>query len=282
MATEHCAGEPRLKAEWLPERAQVLEHTRAGADWYKLTLRSPEIAGRARAGQFVEVAVHPAGQVGRDPLLRRPFSLCELKPAEGIITLIYRAGGRGTQELTHMGAGQELSVLGPLGHSFPDPASGRGPLVLVGGGVGIPPMVASAAWAVAGGARPVVAVIGARSADGLAGATELAATGIPIHTCTDDGSAGRQGLVLAPLQELIAAGQVGEVWACGPEPMLVAVKQACAGAGIPAWLSLERFMACGFGACMSCTVERAGGEGYDKYMRCCVDGPVFRAEEVQM
>lgn len=282
MATDARPDEPRRKAEWLLEQAAVLGHTRAGPDWFKLTLRSPGIAGRAAPGQFVEVAVHPAGHGGWDPLLRRPFSLCEIRPQEGILTVIYRAGGRGTRALAQVSPGQELSLLGPLGYSFPDPCRGQGPLVLVGGGVGIPPMAAAAEWAVRAGARPVAAVIGARSAAGLAGAAELQATGIPVTVCTDDGSAGRRALVAEPLQELIQAGRAGEVWACGPEPMLVAVKRACAAGGIPCWLSLERYMACGFGACMSCTVERAGGEGYARYMRCCVDGPVFPAGEVRL
>lgn len=279
MGTETKPGDPRIKVTWLQERAVVVGHAQAGPDWYKLTLRSPEIAARGVAGHFVEVAVHPVGHSGHDPLLRRPFSICELRPQPGLISVIYRAGGRGTRALARVSVGQELELLGPLGYSFPDPRSGQGRLVLVGGGVGIPPMVAAAEWAQRSG-RAVAAVIGARSAGGLAGGEELQAAGAPVTVCTDDGSAGRRALVVEPLRELIAAGGVGEVWACGPEPMLAAVRQACAAAGVPCWLSLERYMACGFGACMSCTVERAGGEGYAKYMRCCVDGPVFRAEEV--
>lgn len=280
MATSAGAGDPRIKVTWGLERAGVVEHTRAGPDWYKLTLRAPAVAARARAGHFVEVAVHPVGHPGSDPLLRRPFSLCQIDPGSGLITLIYRAGGRGTRTLARVAAGQELEILGPLGHSFPDPGRGQGPLLLVGGGVGIPPLAAAAAWARDQG-RPVAAVVGARTAAGLAGAAELEATGLPVTVCTDDGSAGHRALVSEPVQEHLARGGAAEVWACGPAPMLAAVKAACRAAAVPCWLSLERYMACGFGACMSCAVARAGGQGYGTYLRCCVDGPVFPAEEVE-
>lgn len=275
--------DPRLRRPWGLEQAEVLAHASGGAGWFKLTLAAPAIAGQARAGHFVAVAVHPVGFHGSfDPLLRRPFSICQIG-ADGTVTLIYRAQGRGTRLLSQVVSGQRLELMGPLGHSFPDPASGSGRLVLVGGGLGIPPMAAAAAWATA--VRPVSAICGARSADGLAGVDEVAAAGAPVTVVTDDGSAGRQGLVIGPLQELFASPgggfgkDVGEVWACGPEPMLLAVQDLCLRSGVPCWLSLERHMACGFGACMSCTVPRAQGAGYFK---CCTDGPVFRAEDVRL
>lgn len=273
-------ADPRFKAEWLPVQARVLRHNRRGPDWYKLVLEAPVLAARARAGHFVEVAVQPKGQAGLslDPLLKRPFSLCEIRPENGTVSIIYRAHGRGTRLLSQVPPGEVLEVLGPLGHSFPDPTDGDGLLVLVGGGIGIPPMVAAAEWAVASGRR-VRAIAAARSADGLAALDELQRAGVPVTLCTDDGSAGRQGLATEPLAAWIRASQVGEVWACGPEPMLKAVQGLSRESGVPAWLSLERQMACGFGVCMSCTVPRAEGPGF---LKCCTDGPVFRAEEVRL
>lgn len=272
-------GDPygRRRSEWRPERAAVVQQVRRGADWYKLTLRAPYIAARATAGQFVECAVHPAGFPGADPLLNRPFSICEIIPDEGLITLIYRAGpGRGTRALARLTEGQELDLLGPLGYSFPDPGRSPGTLVLVGGGIGLPPMVAAAEWALAAG-RPVHAIAGARSAGGLAGLEELRATGARVTVVTDDGSAGQQGFVTLPLAEAIEQHDCAEVWACGPEGMLQAVKALCERRSIPCFLALERYMGCGFGVCMSCTIPKAGGAGYWK---CCVDGPVFPAGEV--
>ncbi len=282
----------QVRAAWVRERANVVAHEGDG-EIYKLTLLAPEIARRALPGQFVQVHPVPvrlAGQPGGavqpfrgfpgvpaiGPLLRRPLSLCEIRPDAGEISLIYRVVGRGTRALAAVPAGSELDLLGPLGRSFPDPRAGRGRLLLIGGGLGIPPMAAAARWAAQAG-RPAVAILGARTARHLAGAREVAASGIRVITVTDDGSAGERGTVLGPLERLLPAAEpIGEVWACGPEPMLVAVKERCTAAGVPCFVSVERFMACGFGACLGCTVPRAGGG----YLKVCQDGPVFPAEEV--
>jgi len=282
------------------EQARVLAHEGDG-EVFKLTLAAPEIAGRATAGQFVQihpvpvvrpvpvVSPVPHGAPAIDPLLRRPLSLCEIRPEAGEISLIYRVVGRGTRVLAALQPGALVDLLGPLGHSFPDPAAGRGRLVLVGGGLGIPPMAAAARWAVQAG-RPAVAILGARTARYLAGAREVTASGVEVVTLTDDGSAGERGVVTDVLDRLLNAtgttekragttekwASIGEVWACGPEPMLAAVKERCAAAGVPCFVSVERFMACGFGACLGCTVPRAGGG----YLKTCQDGPVFPAEEV--
>lgn len=325
----------QVRAQWVMEQARVLAHEGDG-EVNKLTLAAPEIARRATPGQFVQI--HPApvvrpvtpgaaqpgfvspsagapsavssspvspspgphGAPAIDPLLGRPLSLCEIRPQEGEISLIYRVVGRGTRALAALQPGAVVDLLGPLGHSFPDPAAGRGRLLLIGGGLGIPPMAAAARWAVQSG-RPTLAILGARSARYLAGAREVAASGVEVITVTDDGSAGERGLVTDVLDRLLSAtgnadgggrgatvdlsggtgaatgeASIGQVWACGPEPMLVAVKERCAAAGVPCFVSVERFMACGFGACLGCTVPRAGGG----YLKTCQDGPVFPAEEV--
>ena len=290
----------QIQAEWATEHGRVLAHGGDG-EIRKLTLFAPEIARQATAGQFVQIHPRPlsqtateapsaqaaplaqvaplaqaalAGAPAFDPLLRRPISLCEIRPEAGEISLIYRVVGRGTRALSAVPPGAVVDLLGPLGRSFPDPRAGQGRLVLIGGGLGIPPMAAAARWAMQSG-RDAVAILGARTARYLAGAREVAETGIPVITVTDDGSAGEQGLVTDALDRLLIE-RVGEVWACGPEPMLVAVKERCAAAGIPCFVSVERHMACGFGACLGCTVPRAGGG----YLKTCQDGPVFPAEEV--
>jgi len=239
---------------------------------HKLVLRAPEVARRAVAGQFVEVRCTPPESASFDPLLRRPISICEILP-DGI-SLIYRVVGRGTSALSAVAAGAQLDLLGPLGNGFPDPAAGSGRLVLVGGGLGIPPMVAAAARSLAAG-RSVVAVVGARTAAYLAGLGELRATGVDVQVVTDDGSAGAKGVVTSVMD----LREAGEVWACGPEGMLQAVKQICVPAQVPCFLSVERHMACGFGLCIGCTVPKADGSGY---LKACQDGPVFAAEEVAL
>ena len=258
----------------------MVEAQTGDGEVFKLVLKAPEIARLATAGQFVEVRCAPGRSASVDPLLRRPFSICEIRPEDGTISLIYRVVGRGTRALAAVVAGTELDVMGPLGYSFPDPAAGHesGRLVLVGGGLGIPPMVAAAEAARAAG-RLSHAIIGARSAAFLAGGAELAASGVAVTIVTDDGSQGAQGFVTAPLQQMLAAGEAAEVWACGPEGMLAAVKQLCLTAGVPCFVSVERHMACGFGACIGCTVPKAGEPGF---LKACQDGPVFLAEEVEL
>lgn len=265
----------RTRSPMTQEYARVLAHTGAG-DVFKLVLHAPEVARRAVAGQFVEVRCVPGRGASLDPLLRRPFSLCEIRPDAATVSLIYRVVGRGTRALADIEPGSELDILGPLGCSFPDPAAGSGRLVLVGGGLGIPPMVAAAERAVAAG-REAVAIVGARSERYLAGAVELAAASLPVTVMTDDGSAGARGFVTVPLAEWVRSAEVGEVWACGPEGMLEAVAGLCAEPGIPCFVSVERFMACGFGVCIGCTVPRAGSPGF---LKACYDGPVFDAREV--
>jgi dihydroorotate dehydrogenase electron transfer subunit len=267
----------RTAGQWVQEWSTVHTHTGNG-DVFKLVLHAPEIAKRAVTGQFVEVRCVPGRSEVVDPLLRRPFSICEIRPEAGLISLIYRVVGHGTKELSAVAAGAILDVLGPLGHSFPDPAVGAGLLVLVGGGLGIPPMVA-AAEAVRATGRASTAIIGARMARYLAGGQELAATGLPVTVVTDDGSAGQQGVVTMPLKQMLELKLVGEVWACGPEGMLAAIKDLCAAAKVDCFVSVERHMACGFGACIGCTVPKAGGVGFFK---ACLDGPVFSAEEVEL
>jgi dihydroorotate dehydrogenase electron transfer subunit len=264
----------RSKGPWVREWATVVSHDGQG-DVYKLVLRAPEVARRAVAGQFVEVRCTAGRSLVVDPLLRRPFSICSIDG--DTVSVIYRVVGRGTALLSGVAPGAELDVMGPLGHSFPDPSVGAGRLVLVGGGLGIPPMVAAAARAVSVG-RPVTAVVGARSVGYLAGLEELRATGVDVVVVTDDGSAGARGMVTGPLASALADG-AGEVWACGPEGMLQAVKELCARAGVACFVSVERHMACGFGACIGCTVPKADGPGY---LKACQDGPVFAAEEVKL
>lgn len=305
----------RRRVQWVDEPAVVVAHEGDG-EVFKLTLQAPQIAKMAAPGQFVMVKVG-----GVDPLLRRPFSLCEIRPESGEITLIYRVVGHGTGILAEAPVGARLLTMGPLGYSFPDPSVGSGELLLVGGGLGIPPMVAAAAAAVKVG-RKVSAILGARSARYLAGAAELQALGVKVTLVTDDGSVGERGVVTGPLGaalerasagagavagagaeagaeagalagvDALAGAEAGalagaeagvavrpfaEVWACGPEGMLKAVGALAAQHGAPCFLSVERHMACGFGACIGCTVPTAAGDGFFK---ACQDGPVFLAEEV--
>ncbi len=267
------APDRQRRGRVVAETAVVSQHVQGGPDWWHLTLRAPAISRSAFPGQFVQVRVQPlrAPAPVYDPLLARPLSLCTLDPERGELSVIYRVVGRGTALLASMAPGSTVELLGPLGRSFPDPSTGRGPLFLIGGGLGIPPLAAAAAWA---RTRGPVALLGARQGADLAGADQVAAAGASVELCTEDGSRGATGLVTDLLRERLVAG--GEVWACGPHPMLAAVAEASAEAGAPAWLALERPMACGFGVCMGCAVRAPDGT----YLRACTEGPVFPSAAV--
>jgi dihydroorotate dehydrogenase electron transfer subunit len=268
------AADARRRSPWLEEEAEVLSQEQRGPDWFALALRAPTIAARALPGQFVQLRI---GQ-GVDPLLRRPFSFCTLQPEDGTFTLIYRVVGAGTRLLSLVRPGERLSLLGPLGLSFPSPDAGDPGrrLMLVGGGLGIPPLACAAAWARRAG-RGTLALLGARTAAYLAGAAEVKATGAEVVAVTEDGTAGRAGLVTDVLGEILTA--TDDVWACGPNAMLAAVRTLCRQRGARGWLCVEQPMACGFGVCIGCAVPKADGSGY---LKACVDGPVFPAEAVEL
>lgn len=206
-----------------------------------------------------------------DPLLRRPFSIHRCSGPE-TIQLLIRVIGRGTELLARCRPGESVSLIGPLGRGFRLPAPTT-PVCLVGGGIGIAPLLF---WADRLDAPERCAVLlGSRTGEEL---TELTAAfsqlGCRVETATDDGSLGHHGLVIDLLIPHLTT--VSKVYACGPHPMLAAVAAACRSARVPCEVSLEAHMACGLGACLGCTVPGADG----RYLHVCKNGPVMAAEEV--
>ena len=243
-----------------------------------------------------------------EPFLRRPMSLAGRKNRRdgGVeLAFIYRVVGTGTRWLSGLGAEDQISVLGPLGNGFTirDDDDKKPQAVLVGGGVGIPPLVYLAELlAAAGKGGKTIAFAGARCGDLLpltavpkakiaADGTptpcivELAAFGASTVVATDDGSLGYRGLVSEAFTAWLekskpVAGQV-VVYSCGPEAMMQAVAAACQAADVECQLALERHMACGMGTCQSCIVKtKADKDGGWKFSLCCTDGPVFDARDV--
>lgn len=251
-------------------RAEVLDHQEVAPEHYVLTLDAPTLAKQARPGQFVMVRSLGAW----DPLLPRAFSIYHADAEGGCIDLLYREVGRGTARLRLHEPGQSVHVWGPLGTFFHLPEGDR--VVLVGGGVGIPPLVFWAEY-LAALAVPMdlVALVGAATKDYLVGLEHLRKARLTVKTATDDGSAGHHGFVTELLPEYLD-GSRAHVYACGPMGMLGAVARIAAQYGAPAELALEAPMACGVGACLGCTVPRAEGG----FARVCTDGPVFRGTDI--
>lgn len=220
---------------------------------YRMALAG-DTSAITRPGQFVNIQL--------DGLyLRRPISVCDWD--ESGLILIYKAVGRGTAQMAAMRPGQALDCLTGLGNGYDADACPDG-AVLVGGGVGVPPLYGLAKRLVAAGKRPSV-ILGFNTAPEIFYRDEFAALGVPVTVTTVDGTAGVKGFVTDALPAN------AYVCACGPEPMLKAVHKKASGGQF----SFEARMGCGFGACMGCTCETVAG-----YKRICKDGPVMRKEEI--
>lgn len=225
-------------------------------------------------GQFINIRLD-------GHFLRRPISVCDVNiedPAAGMgtVTIIYKVLGRGTEEMSHMEVGTELDVLTGLGYGFDIRDAGNMPL-LVGGGVGIPPLYLTAKMMESFGTPPVV-ILGFNSKDEMFLVEEFIALKCSIIVATADGSVGVKGTVVDAFKELMKLpnAAISHFYACGSEAMLKALyKAAYEEAGISGQLSFEERMGCGFGACMGCSIETKNGP-----KRICKDGPVLRTEEI--
>lgn len=231
------------------EKVTILSNVPVARDVWKMDLAMDL---PAQAGQFVEVK---CGEY----FLRRPISICESR--NGVLTLIYKVVGKGTDVLSRLQAGSTVEVFGPLGTGYP---ACEGSVVLMGGGVGAPPLVKTARDLQAQGCD-VQVILGFGSREDVFGLDLFVRLGITPVVATMDGSLGIQGTVLDAMKA--ADVQADQVMACGPIPMLKAVSEAFD----RGYVSLESRMACGIGACMGCVVETVDGS----LVRVCKDGPVF-------
>lgn len=249
----------------------VVAHRQLVQSIFELTLRGEMAAEMAAPGQFVHVKVAD----GFDPLLRRPISIASIDKDEMTFTIIYRRQGRGTSLLAEKTAGQEVDVLGPLGNGFPVTEARPGETaVLVGGGVGVPPMFELAKQLAQKGVS-VISVLGFQTFNAVFYEKELARFG-EVYVATADGSHGMKGFVT----DILVRSDFGAdiVYACGPTPMLRAIES---GRFAPkTYLSLEERMGCGIGACFACVCHTKEDPHGFSYKKVCSDGPVFEAGEV--
>jgi dihydroorotate dehydrogenase electron transfer subunit len=256
-------AEPRTLAPFGRRALEVTERREVGA--YVVPAVADPGGPLPRAGQFYMLAAAERWGGGSDerPFLPRAFSV--LRTREGRLEFMLEAVGPGTERLCELTAGDRLHVMGPLGIGFPPPPAG-GRALLCGGGVGTAPLAIWQDELLARG-EPAPALLGFRDAAHAPGATLLH----NARVATDDGSHGHHGLVTDLLADELDADRAVVVYACGPPPMLEAVRAMCEARDVPCQLALESGMACGYGACFGCVVPlRAGG-----YLRLCVDGPVL-------
>jgi dihydroorotate dehydrogenase electron transfer subunit len=282
---------------FLEDQAEVLRHTAYDAHQFIIRVQAPKCAAAATAGTFVHLRCD-------DSLpMRRPLSIMRTNAAEGWVEILYKLHGAGLERLAERKAGDRLSVLGPIGVGFA-PHQNRPRVLLIGGGVGIPPMIflaetlASATtlqWqplALFGSeipfpfkARPSTMLVPGMPAGVIAAMPLLEEWGIASRLASRAGYAGCfdgfvTELAAGYLRTLTAAalGEV-EIFACGPTPMLLAVAHVARDFGVPAQVCLEEFMACAVGGCAGCAVQVRTPSG-NAMKRVCVDGPVFEAAAV--
>jgi dihydroorotate dehydrogenase electron transfer subunit len=262
-------ADPRTVAPFGRRALAVAERRELGA-YVVLAVTDPG-GPSPRPGQFYMLAAAERWGGGADerPFLPRAFSVLRARP--GRLEFMLEDVGPGTARLCELGPGDRLWVMGPLGLGFAPPDEGRRAL-LCGGGVGTAPLAIWQDELLAAG-LPAPALLGFRDAAHADGAALLRNP----RVATDDGSAGHHGFVTDLLVAELDADPHATVYACGPPPMLEAVRALCAARGVPAQLALEAGMACGFGACFGCVVRtRDGG-----YVRLCVDGPVLDADRLE-
>lgn len=278
--TAPCSRRQRLKSEgskvtgMKKETAYVISQENPATDIYSMWIRT-ELAKEAAAGQFIAVYTKSDAM-----LLPRPISICEINEQKDALRIVYRVAGKGTAEFSWYEEGDEITILGILGNGYgpaKDSAAGQPPkrALVLGGGIGIPPMLQLAKELDC----ECDIILGYR--DELFLNEEFAPYG-SVYLATEDGSTGTKGNVLDVVRENSLQADV--VFACGPMPMLRAVKQYAAAQGIPAYISLEERMACGVGACLGCVCSTVKKDSHSHVnnARICTDGPVFPAEEVDI
>lgn len=268
-------------------------------DIFDMRIQAARIAEDAVPGQFVSLYTKDGAR-----LLPRPISLCGIDRETGELRMVYRIAGAGTKEFSKLKAGDTIDVLGPLGNGFPVEPGKKA--FLIGGGIGIPPMLELAKALAEANARldgSASAQAGAQPDGGLpeqdGGRTGLVQSILgyrdsqmflkhefeafgPVHVATEDGSAGTKGNVLDAIREQGLSADI--IYACGPTPMLRALKAYAADQGIPCLLSLEEKMACGVGACLACVCQSKDVDDHSQVhnKRICKDGPVFLADEIEL
>lgn len=264
------------------ETAIVLRQEPIGTGIYSMWIRT-EVAKTAKPGQFI--AIYPkAGNL----LLQRPISICEIGALKDELRVVYRVAGKGTDEFSGYKAGSPIEIMGPLGNGFDlSKMQGKNTAFLIGGGIGVPPMVELAKQIytqIENGILPVdtrvVAIMGYRNSELFLNEELSKYAGLVI--ATEDGSVGTKGNVLDAIRANGIHGDI--IFSCGPMPMLRALKQYAAEEKIPAYISLEERMACGVGACLGCVCKTTKKDEHSQVnnARVCVEGPVFDAEDVEI
>lgn len=259
--------------EKFKEEAVIIQQEELAKDIYSMWLHTDKISSTAKAGQFIGVHCLDGSR-----LLPRPISICEIDTSDQAIRIVYRIAGKGTAEFSHMRTGMPLNLIGPLGNGFPVDSNSKkaSKALIIGGGIGIPPLLQLAKELNC----DKQIVLGYRNQETFL-KNQFEELG-PVSIATEDGSVGMKGTVLDAIQKNQL--DAGIIYACGPLPMLKALKAYAKQKDIECWISLEERMACGIGACLGCVCKTVHTDAHThvKNARICTEGPVFLAEEVDI
>ncbi|MDR1160040.1 MAG: dihydroorotate dehydrogenase electron transfer subunit [Syntrophomonadaceae bacterium] len=254
-------------------QGMVIENVQKNSGWYEMEISIPSFAPCARPGQFVHIKTG----AGSDPLLRRPFSICDFDKDAGRLFLMYKLVGSGTKWLSSVASGSYIDIVGPLGKGFtcPDPGAR---VILVGGGIGIAPLLYLARRLTERNCRLRI-FYGVEEYHQLSALNKFERLGVNIDVATHDGSAGFKGLVTDLFEQKIVSEKADVIYTCGPEIMMAKVAAVAAQYQIPGELSLEEYMACGVGACLGCARKLKAED--DNFVKICKDGPVFSFSQMK-
>ncbi len=274
----------------IADTVTVLQRRQLARDTHLVRLECPEIAAQITPGQFIMVRIPDSAE----PLLGRAFALYDVihdkRSTAACIDIVFFVIGKITRRLASVGVGERLEIWGPLGNGFVPTTAEH--LIMVAGGIGQTPFLALAkeclgvqAYGIPGRqvqqSKRVSLCYGVRSADLLTGITDFREYGVDVRIATDDGSAGRHGLVSELLADVLTDSENSKrVVCCGPEPMMATIATLCAKHQVACEVSLETPMACGMGICFSCVTQVRDDSGQWDYQRTCVDGPVFDATKI--
>ena len=259
MSKENSQIKENCKMSKKQVMAEIIRHTSLSDGIFDMTLKAEEIAKEAKAGQFISVYLN-----NKSKILPRPISICGIDKEAGTLRIVYRTVGDGTKELSDYKEGEMVKILGPLGNGFTQKDKKA---ILIGGGIGIPPMLELMKQLDC----DKTAVLGYRDSDMFL-KDEFEAVG-DVVISTEDGSFGTKGNVIDAIKEQGVEGSI--IYACGPTPMLRGIKAYAEEMGIEAQISMEERMACGIGACLCCVENTTEG-----HLCVCKEGPVFNINKL--
>lgn len=258
-------------------KAKLIQKQQLKPDIFKFSVKADEIVETAKAGNFIEIRVND----DIEPFLRRPISIYNMKKEEGILEFIFQVKGKGTEILSRKDEGELIDIIGPLGYGtfkYSDYES----IAIIGGGIGVFPLYELAKNAKAEG-KKVSTYLGFRNKDLVVLEDEFSKVSSKLTITTDDGTYAQKGFAIDFLKEDFEKEKIDCIFACGPLPMLKAVKAYAMEKNIPCQVSLEEKMACGMGVCLGCAVRKSSSTPENpQYWHVCKAGPVFQAKDVEI